>query len=113
MAIKGLGEYPRLLLFLRLNLFEEGGKRLRIVPTLVHVLHAQVVRFRLETAAELEERDRQSQSGRLLRGEATQTWGHDDQWNRGQVSQRAARLLPRDMTGRQMGDLVCHHARYF
>src|SRR5579871_2835067 len=43
MRRKSFGQGSRLLLLLRLNLFEEGYERLRIVPGLIHILQTEII----------------------------------------------------------------------
>ena len=46
MRAEGLGDRSRLVFLLGLNLLEECGEGLRIVPRLVHVFHTQIVGFK-------------------------------------------------------------------
>ena len=53
---------PGLLLLHGLNLFEEGDERRRIVARPVHVLDAEIVGFRLESAREVQEGQRNAEA---------------------------------------------------
>ena len=67
MALKCLRERARFLLLLRFDLLEERRKSLWIVAALIHVLNAQIIRFRLEATAELQHGGRQGKAGGFLR----------------------------------------------
>src|SRR5271170_6141309 len=63
MSREGLGQRARLLLFHRLQFLEERNKRLRVIPCLVHILQAQIVRLGLKAPLEAQKSHRQSQTG--------------------------------------------------
>ena len=66
MRVKCLRQSARLLLLLGLDLLEECGKGLGIVPALVQVLEPEVISLGFETPAELQEGYRQGKAGRFL-----------------------------------------------
>src|SRR6266478_5279547 len=113
MRVEGPGEGSGLLFFLRLNLFKKRRERLRIVPALVHVLHAEVVRFGFEAPTELEERHGQRQTGCFLGSKSANSGGHYDQGDGGKLSQCSTGLLTRDMAGGHVRDFVRHYASHF
>src|SRR5271157_485729 len=108
---KRLGQRAWFLLLLRLDLLEERDERLRVVSRLVHVFHAQEVRFALEVARELHEGQRNADAHGGLFGliDAPAT-RYEDERNARQIDDVSARLLSVNVTGSNVGNLVRHHS---
>src|ERR1700752_765034 len=83
---KGFGKPTRVFFLLRLDFFKECKKGLRIVPGLVHVLHAEIVGLSFETARECHKGQRQGESSGALK-RISEAATHKNEWNRGKVGQ--------------------------
>src|SRR5205807_2969059 len=66
MRIEGLRQCPRLLLLHGLNLFEERYEGRRIIPSAIHVLDAEIIRFRFEATGEVQEGQRNAEPHSLI-----------------------------------------------
>src|ERR1700688_1575187 len=112
MRRKSLGQRSRLLLFLRLNLFKKTDEGLGIVSRFIHVLQPEVVCFRLETALELHEGERQSQARRLVHGISNPST-YENKRDGADVGPVGARHLAHSMSRRNVRDLMGHYASQF
>ncbi len=112
MRSERLGHRAWLLLFLRLNLLEEADERLRIVPGLVHILHAQVVGFRFKVALELHEGQRQSQTRRLIDPIANPS-AHENQGEGPELCHICACQLTHLVPRANVRNFMRHHAGQF
>src|SRR5262249_37029794 len=99
-----------LLLLLGLELFKKGDHRMRIIPGGPHILSAEPVCLLFGAARELEEGQRNHQSGRLPNRE-TANPAEEDQRDRAVVNQVGLRRLLDAMSGRNVPGLVRYHTR--
>jgi hypothetical protein len=109
---ENLGHRAGLLLFERLDLFEEVHKSRWIVPGLVHVLQAQHVGFGFKSAREGQEAHGNQNAGALINPVAGPA-AHENERDGCQIGDLAARRLARTMARCHVGDLVRHYAGQF
>src|SRR5262249_62385876 len=108
MSAERLRYSARLLLLLGLELFKKGYHRMRVVPGGPHILSAEPIGFFLGAARELEEGQRNRQSGRLPNREAAYP-AEEDQRDRAVVEQIGLRRLLDAVSGRDGPGLVRYH----
>src|SRR5205823_11403817 len=106
---KRLRQRTWLLLLCSFDLFEEIDHRLRIVPAGIQILGSEIVGLSFESAGELHKRERDANTGSLIR-RITDSTAYKDEWNGGKIGPICTGHLSHGMAGTYVGNFMGHDA---
>src|SRR5438270_10862298 len=105
MRFEGFRDRARLLLLLRLDFFEERDKGLRIVPSLVHILHPEIISLGFKASRELQKGQRNSETGGFI-GRGADWSTHENERNSHHLHEVGAGVLASAVAGGDVTNLV-------
>src|SRR5256885_16442129 len=107
MRFEGFRDRARLLLLLRLYFFEERDKGLRIVPSLVHILHPEIISLGFKASRELQKGQRNSETGAFI-GRVADRTTHENERNSHHLHEVGAGVFASGVAGGDVTNLVRH-----
>src|SRR5438270_4288811 len=107
MGFEGFRDRTRFLLLLRLDFLEERDEGLRIVSSLVHILHPEIISLSFKASRELQKSQRNSETGAFIGCVADRTT-HKNERNSHHLHEVGAGVFASGVAGGDVTNFVRH-----